>query len=276
MSEVTDGATPAPVEDAIVTLPNPGEQTAEPAAQVETPETEQSEATTDDDGADDTAQPETVKPAKGVQKRLDELTKARHEAQRDRDYWRELAMRQNAPEPTPARSVQEAPQESDFEDYTEFQRAMVRHEIRQEIEAERRQQETVAKTRTFEDRVSQARERFTDYDSVVFDPSLKITPVMADVIKDSDIGPEVAYHLGTNSSEAARIATLPPHRQAVELGKIEAALIAAHAEPKAQPSPKTPPPPPPKTVAGIAAGATKAPESMSMSEYVAWRKASQS
>ncbi len=267
MNEVTDGQAPEPVNlDAPVAAEVP---------EVETPEGEQPEATAGDDGADDTAHAEQPKPAKGVQKRLDELTKARHEAQRDRDYWRELAMRQNAPEPTPVQSAQGAPKETDFDDYDQYQRALVRYEVRQEIEAEKRQQETVAKTKTFEERVGQAREKFADYDSVVFDPSLRITPQMAEVIKDSDVGPEVAYHLGTNTSEAARIAALPPLRQAVELGKIEDRLIAAKTEPKTPPAPRNPPPAPPKTVSGLSAGLNKPAGELSMAEYVAARKAGQ-
>jgi hypothetical protein len=35
--------------------------------------------------------------AKGVQKRLDELTRNWRETERDRDHWRELAMRTQAP-----------------------------------------------------------------------------------------------------------------------------------------------------------------------------------
>ncbi len=152
---------------------------------------------------------------------------------------------------------------------------MVRYEVRQEIEAERRQQETVSKTRTFEERVGQAREKFADYDSVVFNPDLRITPQMAEVIKESEVGPEVAYHLGANTSEAARIAALPPLRQAVELGKIEDRLIAAKAEPKPQPAPRNPPPAPPKTVSGLSSGLNKSGEEMTMAEYIAARSSGQ-
>jgi hypothetical protein len=47
---------------------------------------------------------------------------------------------------------------------------------------------------------------------------------MADTIRASDIGPEVAYYLGTNVKETERIARLPPILQAKEIGKIEAKL----------------------------------------------------
>jgi hypothetical protein len=37
---------------------------------------------------------EVVRAAKGVTKRIDELTRLRRDAERDRDHWRELALRQ--------------------------------------------------------------------------------------------------------------------------------------------------------------------------------------
>ena len=47
---------------------------------------------------------------------------------------------------------------------------------------------------------------------------------MAETIRASDIGPDVAYYLGSNPKEADRISKLPPYLQAKELGKIEVKL----------------------------------------------------
>ncbi len=47
---------------------------------------------------------------------------------------------------------------------------------------------------------------------------------MAQTIQASDVGPDVAYYLGTNVREAERIARLSPFLQAKEIGKIEAKL----------------------------------------------------
>jgi hypothetical protein len=48
--------------------------------------------------------------------------------------------------------------------------------------------------------------------------------VMAQSIQASDIGPEVAYFLGSNPKEADRISRLPAILQAKEIGKIEVKL----------------------------------------------------
>lgn len=91
-------------------------------------------------------------------------------------------------------------------------------------------------------REEQARDRFEDYDDVVQNPQLRITPVMADVIRASDIGPDVAYFLGTNPAEADRISRLSPFLQAKEIGRIESKLAAEPITRKttAAPAPITP------------------------------------
>ena len=50
---------------------------------------------------------------------------------------------------------------------------------------------------------------------------------MAETIQSSDIGPELAYYLGSNPKEADRISRMTPLGQAKEIGKIEAKLASA-------------------------------------------------
>jgi hypothetical protein len=49
---------------------------------------------------------------------------------------------------------------------------------------------------------------------------------MAQAVRASDIGPEIAYWLGSNVKEADRIARLDPVLQAKEIGRIEAKLAS--------------------------------------------------
>ena len=75
------------------------------------------------------------------------------------------------------------------------------------------------------EREDTARDKYDDYDLVVQNPSLPITQVMANVMYASEIGPEIAYHLGSNPVEAARIAKLSPFLQAKEIGRVESKLL---------------------------------------------------
>lgn len=92
-----------------------------------------------------------------------------------------------------------------------------------EREQRKQQSETLE---AYHDREEEARSKYNDFEQVAYNPNLTITAVMAQTIQSSDIGPEVAYHLGANPKEAERISRLQPILQAREIGKIEARLAA--------------------------------------------------
>ena len=77
---------------------------------------------------------------------------------------------------------------------------------------------------SYHEREEKARDKYEDFEQVAYNPRLPITQVMAETIQASDIGPEMAYYLGSNPKEADRIARLSPFLQAKEIGKIEAKL----------------------------------------------------
>ena len=122
----------------------------------------------------------------------------------------------------------------------------------------------------YHEREEQAREKYEDFEQVAYNPNLRITDVMAQTIQASDIGPDVAYYLGTNHKEADRISRLSPFLQAKEIGKIEAKLSD---NPPAKKTTNAPAPIAPVTArsAGNAAYDTTDPRSiknMSVSEWI--------
>ena len=67
-------------------------------------------------------------------------------------------------------------------------------------------------------------DKYEDFEEVVFSENIKVTPEMAAAIfeiDDVDLQVDVAYYLGQNPKETARIAKLPERRQIAELGKLE-------------------------------------------------------
>ena len=76
----------------------------------------------------------------------------------------------------------------------------------------------------YHEKEEEARAKYDDFEQVAYNPKLPITDVMAQTIQASDIGPEMAYYLGSNPKEAERISRLSPFLQAKEIGKIEAKL----------------------------------------------------
>ena len=90
-------------------------------------------------------------------------------------------------------------------------------------EAERQQSETIE---AYHEREEEARNKYDDFEQVAYNPQLRITNVMAETIQASEVGPDVAYYLGSNPKEADRISKLSPFLQAKEIGRIEARLVA--------------------------------------------------
>lgn len=77
---------------------------------------------------------------------------------------------------------------------------------------------------SFHEREEEARNKYDDFEQVAYNPKLPITNEMAQTIQASEVGPDMAYYLGSNPKEAERISRLSPLLQAKELGKIEAKL----------------------------------------------------
>jgi len=79
---------------------------------------------------------------------------------------------------------------------------------------------------SYHEREEEARSKYEDFEQVAYNPKLTITNVMAETIQSSDVGPDLAYWLGTNPKEADRISRMSPLSQAKEIGKIEAKLAS--------------------------------------------------
>ena len=146
--------------------------------------------------------------------------------------------------------------------------------------AERKAQELIAQREAakqqaeiedaYHERLLEAKDKYPDFDQVALNPSVPITNVMAETIRASEIGPELAYHLGSNPKEAERIAKLSPFLQAKEIGRIEAKLAA---EPPVKKTSTAPEPIRPVTARVTSTGVTdttdpRSVKTMSDSEWI--------
>ena len=143
-----------------------------------------------------------------------------------------------------------------------------------ERDVQRQQTEVLG---AYHDREEEARNKYDDFEQVAYNPSLKITTVMAQTIQSSDIGPDVAYYLGANPKEADRISRLAPYVQAKEIGRIEAKLAS---EPMVKKTSSAPPPFTPVTPRSKGASTydttdPRSIKSMSTSEWIAADRARQ-
>lgn len=120
----------------------------------------------------------------------------------------------------------------------------------------------------YRSKIEAARERMPDFDEVFAGVSrVPLSDAAAEVVVESEKAAELTYYLGKNLNEAHRISTLPPHKQAAEIARIEARLSSG-------PTPRrhSTAPPPPTTISGAASASAKDPANMSMDEYVKWRQ----
>jgi len=189
------------------------------AEQLPAPEPEATAAPEPEVVAQEAQQPEE-KPAKTFsQEELDALVGKR--LARERRKWeREQAVK--APQAAKAdESAPLPPKDEDPEAYAEALAERKAAELLARREAERQQLELLE---AYHEKEEVAREKYDDFEQVAYNPALRITNVMAETIQASEIGPELAYYLGSNPKEAERIARLSPYLQAKEIGKIEVKL----------------------------------------------------
>lgn len=223
--------------------------------------------------ADSAPQKDTASAIEKMQKRIDKLTWEKNEAlRRENDRLRAEISAQS--KPAPSETVAPTLEQHGY-DEAKFQKAQLEFiEARAAAKAEevlsKREQEaaTRAKHQTFEQKQNDFIKSKPDYaEKVLENESLKITQEMADVIRDSDLGPQVAYYLGENPERAQAIAQLPPLQQARELGRIEAALETQ----KSVPLPISKAPPPPPKIEASEPAIDDDPDKMPMDKWLKWR-----
>jgi len=111
-----------------------------------------------------------------------------------------------------------------FESPEAYAEALAIRKAEELLDQRERQKQQSVMLDAYHEREEEARGKYDDFEQVAYNPRVPITDVMAETIRASDIGPDVAYYLGSNVKEAERIARLSPFLQAKEIGKIEVKL----------------------------------------------------
>jgi hypothetical protein len=215
-----------------------------------------------------------------IQKRIDELTRLRRDAERDRDYWRDHATRQPPAQPAAAapEAARKAPTLADHNyDEAAYQAALVEHDkaetarqIRDELKQEQTQQTQRQRRDEFGKREQAFAAKHADYLEVTRDSSLPISQTMVELLAESDAGPEVLYHLANNRDVAMQIAQMDDKSAARAIGRLEAKLEKP--APAVPPKPVSKAPPPPPQIEAVEPAVVKDPSQMSDAEFSKWRR----
>jgi DNA primase len=279
---MTDQALQAPT-------PEPVAVPSEPAEVLDTGATDTPEVVETDEQKNERVQAETreraEKRARGVQKRLDELTAdkyaERQRAERAEQRLQQIeAERQQRQAPQPQNDGE--PDQSKYDDYGKYLRDVARWEARQEAaqaaaqarqqwEAERQQEttarEVAATLHTFEQRREAFAKATPDYDDVV--ESLSDVPMgpqnaaMVRTIMRRADSAELLYHMGKNPALAQQISRMHPEDQIAAVAELGIAIRS-----KAPQASKAPPPG--KAVGSKPGSASEPPEDPDA--YMEWRK----
>lgn len=240
-------------------------------------------ATPEQNNADEGAKPDPKddQPGSSVQERIDELTAARREAEREaaEERGRRAALEERLaklekgekPEEGEAktRDPGEEPNPADYEyGKADSDYIVDMAEYRQEQKFQQREQEAElakefqAMEQNWNEQTSseELATLYPDFDEKVNKGAdradWKLSLEGSILVRSSPVGAHVAYHLASNPAEAARIAELHPFEQALEIGRIEGRFMTPGTT--SSPGTKQPQvskaPPPPKNTARGAGG----------------------
>ena len=255
-------------------------------------------------------EPEEKKPPRGVQKRLDELTRQREEAKAQAEAERQeklriLALLEKGPvreveKPQPVESKDDVepvrPKRSEFQDPDQYEAAVdeyiaakssfiARKEFREARAADKQEAEKKATEeaqqrlqKEHSARIEESRTKYSDYDQIMAETKVQVSIPVTNKIMTHKMGTELGYYLAKHPDEAARIFTLPLDEQLMEVGVIlngfkSQATVKADPAPEVKPSLTQAPKPIKPLGAGSETSGSKSLEEMSPEEYAAeWKK----
>lgn len=208
--------------------------------------------------------------SRGVQKRIDELTKARREAERHNlelmarlaaieAVQKPQAPQVEAPKNTPPKIDDFDSDEAYIEARIDFELARKERSLEEKRLQKQQQSEAQEAQARFIEQAQQMRKIADDFDDAIGSTGVLPEHVIGAILQ-AENSAAVSYHLAKNKALLNKISGLNPLRAALEIGKIEASLKPAAAR-KAPPAPLAP-------VSGKGSGmGGKALQDLSMEEY---------
>jgi hypothetical protein len=176
-----------------------------------------------------------------LEKRFSELTKARKQAEENAAKAQaekeqlEARLREyeerTAPQPKADESpIGREPSPDQFDDAFEYAKALAEWSAekalydRDQQEANRKIEEQRQKVlKTWSEKLEKAKPNLADFDEVIESTQVVVSNEVRDAIIESDVGPEILYHLASlDGEEAEKFQALPVSKALREIGKLEA------------------------------------------------------
>ena len=166
-----------------------------------------------------------------LEKRFSELTKRAKQAEAEKQALearlQELE-RQQQPAPIQADPVSEKPQASQFNDAFEYAEALAEWSAEKALEQRdiQEQQRKIQEERnqviqSWTQKLEKAKAELPDFDDMVSSSNVVVRDEVRDAILESDVGPQILYHLASDTDYAQKVASMPVAKALKELGKLE-------------------------------------------------------
>jgi hypothetical protein len=200
------------------------------------------------------------KPNPKIERRFSEITKqreaAREEARKEREAREALEVRlkdlEARTQPKAAKAEPDAlgpePKPEEFNDMFEYAKALAEYTAdkklmeRDRAEGERKAQEARQQfEQSWAKRIDQARKTMPDFDEMIQSSEVAVSDPVRDAIMDSDVGPQILYHLAENPDFAQELGKKTVISALREIGRLEArfdkvAKAPAASEPDEKPT----------------------------------------
>jgi len=216
---------------------------------------------------------------------IEELAKKKQKAEEDARYWRQQKSqaraeyfrdRQKPADSQPAAASElSKPKADDFDDYNDYVDALTDYKVEVKKRAWDQEAANKAANETYQQKQARLQEKinegftkYDDFEEVALENSVPITPMVVEILAESDAPADVAYYLGKNRTEAIAISRMTPIAAARAIAKIENQLAATPRQPTKT---TTSAPAPIKPIGSGPAAISKNPEKMTQAEYEAWR-----
>ena len=219
------------------------EAPTEAEAVEETPESEPvaEEGESEQDSETEGKATEERKQNPKLEKRFSELTKARKLAEenaakeREQREQLEAKLREYEDRQAPQTKADESPigrepRADQFDDAFEYAKALAewsaekalydrdQQDLNRKVEEERQKV-----LKTWSEKLQKAKPNLADFDDIVNSTQVVVSNEVRDAIIESDVGPEILYHLASlDGEEAEKFQALPMSRALREIGKLEA------------------------------------------------------
>ena len=251
MSEVAISETQKRLEATTVTSENLAEFQAEklgladkpPREAIETIEPQDDDSQSEPASEDQQTTEEKRRPK--IERRFEAVTKARDEAKqeamREREARVSLEQRLAEMERKQSPKGEAEPDPSQFTDMFEYAKALTDYKVDQRL-GEEKQKAVQAKVQaekeqvlnTWSERVTQAKASIPNFEQVVKSADMTVINEVRDSIFESDVGPQLLYHLADNPEFVEKLQGMTPAAQLRQIGKLEAMFEKQDSKPVVQ------------------------------------------